>query len=178
MTEPIDEVRLRTYQADDIKQVAQAVIESKAELTPWMPWCYANYGHQDAQQWVSTRAQAWQIGTEKSFAITDGEGQLLGGCGLHRLDPVNGVAEAGYWVRTSATGRGVATWALGLLIGWGFKSGGLHRIEIIASTENVASQRVAEKAKATREGVLKSRLLLEGRRHDAVMLTVMKSALS
>jgi ribosomal-protein-serine acetyltransferase len=40
---------------------------------------------------------------------------------------------------------------------------------VIVSTRNVASLRVAEKAGAVREGVLKNRLLLAGEWHDAVM---------
>jgi RimJ/RimL family protein N-acetyltransferase len=36
----------------------------------------------------------------------------------------------------------------------------------------VASQKVAEKAKAKREGVLRNRLLLHDRSHDAVMYSL------
>jgi len=56
---------------------------------------------------------------------------------------------------------------------WAFGKKELHRIEIIMSVENIASQRVAEKAGAVREGILRQRLLLNGRRHDAVMFAVL-----
>lgn len=169
MPTPVEEVRLRTYEPGDVAELLDAVVESKAELMPWMSWCHEGYSERDARDWVSTRAQAWQLGIEKMFVIAGPGGRMLGGCGLHRIDPVNGVAEAGYWVRTSEAGRGAATWALGLLIGWGFQHCGLHRIEIIASVENKASHRVAEKARAVRESVQPDRLLLRGRRHDAVV---------
>ena len=57
---------------------------------------------------------------------------------------------------------------------WAFRVKGLHRIEIIAAVENIPSDRVAEKAGATREGVLRERLLLHGRRHDGVILSLLR----
>jgi len=50
----------------------------------------------------------------------------------------------------------------------------LVRLEVVVSVENAASLRVAEKAGAIREGVLRSRLLLHGRMHDAVMLAFVR----
>jgi ribosomal-protein-serine acetyltransferase len=65
--------------------------------------------------------------------------------------------------------RGVASRAARLIARFGFRELGLQRLEIIAATENHASQRAAVKAGATREGVLRKRLLIHGRPHDAVM---------
>lgn len=44
---------------------------------------------------------------------------------------------------------------------------GLERIEIMMSVENQRRQRVAEKCGARFEGVMRSRLQLYDRRHDA-----------
>jgi RimJ/RimL family protein N-acetyltransferase len=78
----------------------------------------------------------------------------------------------GYWVRTSAAGRGVASKASRLVARFGFEELGLHRIEILAAVSNVASQRVAEKIGAAREGVLRKRLLIRGEPQDAVMFSL------
>lgn len=43
------------------------------------------------------------------------------------------------------------------------------RLEIVVATGNMSSLRVAEKAGARREGVLRNRLILHGKLHDAVM---------
>ncbi|HEX8891487.1 MAG TPA: GNAT family protein, partial [Pyrinomonadaceae bacterium] len=48
----------------------------------------------------------------------------------------------------------------------------LQRVEILAATGNHASQRVAEKAGATREGVLRKRLLVKGQAQDAVLYSL------
>lgn len=82
------------------------------------------------------------------------------------------MANLGYWVRTSAAGRGVATGATRAVARFGFEQIGLKRIEIVAAVNNLSSQRVAEKAGAVREGVLRKRLLIRGESHDAVLFSL------
>lgn len=167
------DIQLRQYRHDDIDAVYEAVMESKAELSPWMMWCHENYSRQDAGTWVEGRPDAWERNESWSFVVVEPGGKLLGTCGIHRIDSLNGVGELGYWVRSSMTGHGIATEGTRKLCEWAFTEKGLHRIEIIMSVENTASQRVAEKAGAVREGILCQRLLLDGRRHDAVMFAVL-----
>jgi len=45
----------------------------------------------------------------------------------------------------------------------------VSRFQLRADTENVASQRVAEKAGFVREGVMRAALALKGERRDVVM---------
>lgn len=96
----------------------------------------------------------------------------MGGVGLNFINRVHQVANLGYWVRTSAAGRGVATNAARLMARFGFEKIGLHRVEILAAVPNVASQRVAEKAGAIREAILRKRLLIGGESQDAVLFSL------
>jgi RimJ/RimL family protein N-acetyltransferase len=90
---------------------------------------------------------------------------------LNTIDWDNRRANLGYWIRSSATRRGVATEATCLLARWGFENTALNRLELIISTKNLASLRVATKAGAAREGILRSRLLLHGETHDAAVFS-------
>lgn len=168
-------IHLRRYRPDDVDAMYEAVIASKRELSRWMPWCHAEYSRQDAAAWVESRPGAWERNDEWSFLIVDAEDQLLGSCGIHRLDLKNGVGELGYWVKTSATRRGIASEATRQLCRWAFEEAGLERIEILASIENLASQRVAEKAGGIREGLLRQRLALRNKRHDCVLFAIFKT---
>ena len=85
---------------------------------------------------------------------------------------MNRHANLGYWVRTSATGRGVATAAVRLAAHFGFESLDLIRIEIVMAVANLASRRVAEKAGATLEGTLRECLYLDGNAHDAYLFSL------
>jgi len=138
-----------------------------------MPWCHAAYSTEESRAWVKSCPARWDEGEAYNFAIYDaGDGAYLGGCGLSITNRASGIANLGYWVRTSRTRQGVATTATRLLAEFGFEELALNRIEIVVATGNRASLRVAEKAGAVREGVLRNRLADANAAHDAVMFSL------
>jgi RimJ/RimL family protein N-acetyltransferase len=166
-------IRLRPYRADDVDPLFEAIRESLPELVEWLPWCHPGYTRDDAATWVQTRAEQWNNRTEYSFVITGPSGErILGACGLNQFDMLRLRCNLGYWVRTSETGRGVGTQTAGLLARFGVEQLGLQRIEIVAAVDNRASQRVAEKAGAVREGIARNRLRVRGEMLDAVCYSI------
>jgi len=165
-------VRLRPYELKDAPFVFEAVRESAAALRPWMPWCHPGYSIAEARSWLAAQVAAFENRVAFEFAITSAGGHYLGACGLNQIDVANQRANLGYWVRSSAAGCGVATAAVRLLRDWGFCNTDLIRLEIVIATGNAASQRVAQKAGAIREGTLRSRLLLHGISHDAAIYSL------
>ncbi len=163
-------ISIRPCEAGDGAAIYDAVMESFAELHPFMPWCTESYTLEVSNAWTAQQEAAFRARTTFEFIITDDTGTLLGLCGLNQLDALNHRANLGYWVRTSATRRGIATSTVRQLVQWGFSQTSLIRLEVVIAVENVASVRVAEKPGAVREGVLRRRLLLLGSAHDAVML--------
>lgn len=159
----------------DASDVFDAVRESMSELKPWMPWCTAGYSLSDAEAWLALAVDGRATGDAHEFVVRDQDGRLLGCCGLNHIRHDDRFANLGYWVRTSETGRGVATAAAGTLATWGFENTNLERLEIMPALANLRSQRVAEAVGARSEGVLRSRLLLEGRFHDALMYSIVRS---
>jgi ribosomal-protein-serine acetyltransferase len=171
-------VLMRPLQTSDIVPSYEAVRESIAEISPWMVWCHPDYSMEEAANWVNSCLTAWSKGTEYQFAITDAKGgSFLGGCGLNRIDPQHRWANLGYWVRSSQTRRGVATAATLLVARFAFDELKLNRVEIFVAAGNTASLRVAEKVGATREGLLRSKLLVHGKVHDAVMFSLIRGGL-
>jgi RimJ/RimL family protein N-acetyltransferase len=88
----------------------------------------------------------------KSFAVVNGDGGFLGGCGINQIHGIHRFGTLGYWVRTSATGRGVATEAVRRAAEFAFRNTDLVRLEILCAVGSAASQRVAVRAGAAREG--------------------------
>jgi RimJ/RimL family protein N-acetyltransferase len=80
----------------------------------------------------------------------------------------------GYWVRADARGRGIGSRALALAAEWGFAHG-YRRLQLHADVENLASQRVAEKAGFRREGVLRAWIEQNGVPRDHVMYSRIES---
>lgn len=168
-------VTIRPVGVDDTDALFEAASSSIAEMHPWMPWCHPEYTREESRAWLTHSEEQWRNGIEFPFAIIDAaSGRYLGGVGINQISRLNRFANLGYWVRTDATGRGVATRATLLTARFGFEELGLNRIEILASVENLASRRVAERSGATREGVLRRRIMLLERAHDAVIYSLVR----
>jgi len=69
---------------------------------------------------------------------------------------------------------GAATVAVQLVACWAFDELGVQRLELTTAPENVASQRVAERAGFTREGVLRGAQFRASRWHDVVVWSVLR----
>jgi RimJ/RimL family protein N-acetyltransferase len=171
---PEADVAIRPYRPGDESALYEAATETIRRAYPFLPWCRPGYTFQEAATYVERQTAAFAGGTQFDFVIESPDGRFLGACGLNQIDTVNRRANLGYWVRSSAMRRGVATRAVREVALWAFANTGLNRLEIVVSTRNAASLRVAEKAGAAREGLLRSRLLLHGRRHDAVMFAFVR----
>lgn len=163
-------ITLRPYRKQDAAELYDAVRESLEELKPWLPFAHDDYSLRETRDWLKLQPKRWKDGTEFDFAILDAaDGVMLGGCGLNNINKENRSANLGYWVRTSRSARGVCPAATRLLAKWGFEHLKLGRIEILVAVGNRNSRRAAEKAGAREEGVLRNRLLMHDRYHDAVM---------
>ncbi len=167
-------ITLRPYRVEDARALHEAVMSSVAEIRPFGSWCHFGLTLEGMRAWIEAQVQAFEDLKAFELAILSADGEFLGGCGLNQIDDANRRANMGYWVRSSATRRGVATAAIRQLVQWAFDNTDLVRLEVVVSTENVASLRAAEKAGAVREGVLRSRLLLHGAAHDAVLFSFVR----
>lgn len=171
MTLADGDILVRTLAPTDEQGLFEAVRESLPQVSPWLGWCHENYSIDETREFLQSRSAKSQGDEWYSFGIFDrshGE-RFLGGLGLNFINRVHQFGNLGYWVRTSAAGKGVASKAARLVARFGFEKLGLHRIEIVAAVSNIASQRVAEKIGAVREGILRKRLLILGEPHDAVV---------
>ena len=174
-----DDILVRPLRLDDAQALYEAARESIPEVSPWLPWCHENYAIEETREFLSSRNNSENSEEAYSFGIFDKASErFLGGVGLNFFNRVHQIANLGYWVRTSATGKGTASKATRLVAQFGLTQLGLQRIEILAAVPNIASQRVAEKAGAVREGVLRKRLLIRGVSQDAVLFSLVAEDLS
>jgi RimJ/RimL family protein N-acetyltransferase len=157
-----DELLLRTPTEDDVSAITAACQDPDIPRWTRVP---SPYTEQNARDWLVSE------GEDRFLIVARETGELLGSVALRPDD--DGVAEIGYWVKREARGRSVASRAVRLLSEWGLRERGLARISLITEPENVASQRVAEKAGYRREGLLRSWAELKGERRDFVMFSLL-----
>jgi RimJ/RimL family protein N-acetyltransferase len=166
-------IRLRRFRPDDAQAVARACDDpDTARFIPGMP---SPYTEADARRYLEFCEQAWRSRERLPFAIVDEAGGLLLGAIDVRLGEVGSI---GYWIAREARGAGIATRALFLLSRWAVSDGGVERLELMTHPENVASQRVAEKAGFAREGILRAHLRFREGRRDSVLYSLLPSDVS
>lgn len=166
-------VRIRRSDIGDAVRVIDAVRESIVDLERWMPWAHKGYSLEDSAMWLDLCREGWEKGTQYAFIAVDvATGDVLGDCAISQINRMNGFANLGYWVRSSATGQGLGSTLARRVARFGIEELRLNRLEILTAIGNHASQRVAEKAGATREGVLRSRLILHEQVLDAAMYSL------
>jgi RimJ/RimL family protein N-acetyltransferase len=170
-----DGLVLRRYSAADAAAVHEAATESVAEVAPYETWCHAGYTRDEAADYAGWWDQAWDRGSAYYFAVGDETtGRYLGSCGLCPIEREHATAGLGFWVRTSAICRGVATAAARAVAEAGFEHLGLNRIELLIAVQNAASIRVAEKLGAVYEGTLRKRLVLPAGPTDMAMYALVR----
>ncbi|GAA4509860.1 GNAT family N-acetyltransferase [Actinoallomurus oryzae] len=141
----------------------------------WMPWAQG-YTLESARQWC-TKDAFLDPQRQTSFAIVpDRTGRFGGVIGISRADWDTGVAETGYWIGPADRRHGYVTEAVREVARYAFDLG-LHRLELLAATGNLASQRVAERAGFTREGVLRKARPTPAGRADMVLFSLLKGEL-
>ena len=80
--------------------------------------------------------------------------------------------EVAYLAGAAGRGRGLMTRAVRVLCDWLFREG-VGRIELRTHPENEPSQRLAERAGFHREGLERKSIWLHGRRHDAIVWSLL-----
>jgi RimJ/RimL family protein N-acetyltransferase len=150
-------VTLRQWEERDVATLVEC-IDGDEEMTRWMDAIPQPYLEAEARTWIEQASSFWRAGTSAPFAATDAKtGDVLGGVGFAWVgDERQRVGEVGYWLRSEARGRGLTGRAVRLLSRWSFEELDCERLQLRADADNVASQRVAQKAGFTREAVLRS----------------------
>ncbi|CAN5166591.1 GNAT family N-acetyltransferase [soil metagenome] len=185
MTAPdgFPEVRLETprllvrpYRVEDAPDVALACRDELIQR--WLPLPNP-YTDADAIAWctgISPGFRASGQGIEWA-AVRRADDRLIGSFGLKRTDWRARSSEIGYWVAPWARGEGFAVEAVTAIARWLLEEQRFERMVLRAATGNHGSQRVAEKAGFTREGVARNAGFNNAGRVDLVVFSLVPADL-
>lgn len=143
---PAGPLVLRRWRVEMLDELMAAIEESFDALRPWMPWAAAMPTDDEERGFLLMAPERFEAGTEFGYGMHQAEsGRFVGGCGLHaHHGPA--LLEIGYWVRTTATGRGYATAAARALTAAGFADvPTAARIQIRCGVGNAASAAIPPK---------------------------------
>jgi len=170
-----DTVRLRPWSVDDVGAAHRATQDPLISRFTRVP---ADQTQDDVRLFLATQEPARAAGRALGLVIAGARtGELLGSVGLLGVDWDERRCEIGYWLAPWARGRGAATRAVALLAPWALRELGLARVALHTTPDNEPSQRVAERAGFTREGVLRSYEERDGRRLDVLLFSLLPADL-
>jgi RimJ/RimL family protein N-acetyltransferase len=166
-----ERVRLRGVREDDLPRLA------RWEMDPGRMATQSNWVIPPSEAAARERILKWSANQEDdtSFAIeTLGDpAELVGNVGLWGARPKDRCATLGIALGREHIGRGYGTDAVRVIVGYGFREIGLHRIQLEVAPFNPAGIRAYEKAGFTEEGRLRESVLHDGRWYDQVLLSIL-----
>ncbi|MEH3034040.1 MAG: GNAT family protein [Aeromicrobium erythreum] len=161
---------LRVLDPADAEPLAAIWQRDRAHLDPWSPARPDRFYTVEGQvELVERRLLDTAAGRAAAFVVVD-EGVVVGELTLS--DVVRGAfenAHVGYWLASSATGRGLATRALREALRHAFDVMGLHRVQAGTLVHNERSQAVLERCGFERFGLAPQYLRIDGRWQDHVL---------
>ena len=140
-------------------------------LAPWEPVRPDGFVTVAGQaEIIAASLRLHEAGQSLPLVILDVDGEIVGSMVLSGI--IRGPflsANLGYWVASSANGRGYATSAVGATLDLAFGELGLHRVQAATLPHNAASQRVLAKNGFERIGYAPRYLQIAGRWQDHVL---------
>ncbi|UQZ34882.1 GNAT family N-acetyltransferase [Paenibacillus sp. PK3_47] len=164
---------IRAARWGDGAGVNEAVLESLAELKPWMPWAQHEPTLEESEVSIRrSRLEFLERSDLRLLLYNKETGQLVGSSGLHRINWQSRRFEIGYWVRTSCSRQGYITEAVEAITNYAINELQANRIEIRCDSRNTSSARVAERSGFTLEGILRNEACdTEGNLRDTMIFS-------
>lgn len=160
-------VRLRAFERGDV-DANHAFVNDRETLRGMLSGIPFPSSMEDEYRWLEQQT-SYSRG-EYQFAIEDAEGDLVGRCGVIRVDWKNRVGELAIMIGTPYRGRGYGKEAMGLLCGFCFNEMNLHKLKVSVFAFNHAAIRCYEANGFQREGVLAREIFRDGAYRDVVLL--------
>ena len=167
------ELELRPVEPSHGPQLLAAIERNRAHLRRWLPWVDAVQTIEDEQAFITRDLERRKTDGAFHCAIFERD-VLVGGIGLHSIDPPNRKAEIGYWLDAAHQGKGIITRASQELVTHLFDDMNLHRVSIYCGVENRRSRAVAERLGFQQEGIHRDAEWVNDRFIDLVCYAMLK----
>jgi ribosomal-protein-serine acetyltransferase len=152
---------LRSLTADDAATLFAVVDGHRDAFDPWLRWSGAITSTAAATDFIAQASERERTGHGFHLGLWRGDA-LIGGVPCWSLDPVEHVAELGYWLLPSEQGKGLAALSTRAAMAHLFNSRGVERVEFRCLVENAPSRRLAERLGGVLVGMQTPAILVGG----------------
>ena len=165
-------LRIRGPRPGDGKELNAAILDSLAELSPWLPFARSTPTLDESEENVRRAHAKFCLREDLRFHFYErASGKMLGSSGLHRIQWNIPAFEIGYWVRTGYQGQGYVSEAVNALTRFAFQQLNARRVEIRCNARNERSLAVMKCLGFNYEALLKmsDAHSLEGQDRDTLI---------
>ncbi len=152
----------------------ELVDRNRKHLRTWLPWVDAMQSAQQFEQFIRGAKKREEEGAEASWLIFY-NGEIAGRIGIHYINHQNKCGSIGYWLGQAFVGKGIVTRACDKVIGYGFDTLELNRIELKCGTGNEKSAAIPQRLGFIREGVLRESEWVNDRFIDLHLFSLLRS---
>ena len=166
-----ERVRLRGVRDDDLPTLA------KWEMDPGRLTTLSNRLTPPSEAAARERIAKWSTNQQADLGLAietlDDPPVLVGNIGLFDVRTKDREATLGIALGREYIGRGYGTDAVRVIVDYGFREMGLHRIQLGVAPYNPAGIRAYEKAGFVEEGRHRESVLHDGRWYDEVLMSIL-----
>jgi RimJ/RimL family protein N-acetyltransferase len=166
-----ERVRLRGVRDDDLPVLA------KWEMDPGRMATLSNWVIPPSETAAKGRLANWSANEkdDAGFAIEtlDDPSVLVGSIHMWGARPKDRCATLAIALGREYIGQGYGTDAVRVMVGYGFREMGLHRVQLTVAPYNPGAIRVYEKAGFVEEGRQRESVLHDGRWYDEVLMSIL-----
>jgi RimJ/RimL family protein N-acetyltransferase len=156
-----DILTFKRWETSDIDNLVRA-IRSTPNLEQWVPWAIPGYTYADGQKWIDICQNAWK--KFRCFAVYK-EDRLVGSVSVNRVNIHTG--EVGYWVAEEFRRQGLCQRMFNAAAAYAFENLNQEQVILKIATDNVISQKAAEKFGAEKVRLEVGGMVLNERKVDA-----------
>jgi RimJ/RimL family protein N-acetyltransferase len=166
-----EQVVLRPIQATDRERLYALVedfeVRARASNDPPMPLSLEEVEARDARLIEDRR-------TDAAWFVIEVEGEVIGMCGLHSIEPYHQRAEVGIRLGKPYWSKGYGQDAVRTLVDYGFRHLNLVKIGLRVLADDERAVGAYRKAGFEEEGRLRSHVWFDGERHDELVMSVFR----
>jgi ribosomal-protein-serine acetyltransferase len=157
-----EEIKLSLVQESFATMYVELVKDNFSYLEKWLAWPPHCKSKLDFISFIRKSLHDYADGKSMVCGIWFNE-KIVGNVSFNTINHELKKVEIGYWLIESVQGNGIMTRVCEKLIDIAFSELGMHKIEISAATENLASRAVCERLGMKLEGVISNAENLNGR---------------
>lgn len=142
-----ERLHIRMPNPGDGTVVHEAILASREELKPWMPFAQKEQSVEELEANIrEAHAQFLKREDLRLHIFHKETGEFIGSSGLHRMNWDVPKFEIGYWIDTRHSGKGYMSEAVQGITDFAFRELKARRVEIRVDSRNTKSRRIPEPA--------------------------------